>query len=210
MNRVIEWQMDDVLDINGWDLKKALRQFARGNATLFEWSGSPVVYKTTEDWRRIRKAAEAYFSEKAAACHYYGTANNTYHNYLCGEKVSYKKYFYALRPLLAAIYIERFHKEPPVLFDELLEMDLEDALRDAIHELMEKKKHIDENTLNPHMPEILHFIEEELKRQKQITDSLPDGHNKDVTGLNACFMDMIGRNSIPGKADYRIRSCHRN
>ena len=36
---VIEWQLDEVLDINGWDLKKALRQFARGNATLFEWSG---------------------------------------------------------------------------------------------------------------------------------------------------------------------------
>ena len=38
---VIEWQLDDVLDINGWDLKKAMKQFARGNATLFEWSNSP-------------------------------------------------------------------------------------------------------------------------------------------------------------------------
>lgn len=188
---VIEWQLDDVLDINGWDLKKALRQFARGNATLFEWSGSPIVYKTTEDWERIRKTAEAYFSEKSAVCHYYGTANSTYHDYLCGEQVSYKKYFYALRPLLAAVYIEFFHKAPPVLFDELLEMDLEDALRKEIHELTEKKKHTDERVLNPHMPVILHFIEEELKRQKQIADSLPDDHNKDFTELNACFMDML-------------------
>ena len=31
---VIEWQLDDVLDINGWDLKKALTQFHRSNATL--------------------------------------------------------------------------------------------------------------------------------------------------------------------------------
>lgn len=30
---VIEWKLDQVLDINGWDLKKAMRQFARGNAT---------------------------------------------------------------------------------------------------------------------------------------------------------------------------------
>ena len=42
---VIEWQLDEVLDINGWDLKKALRQFYKGNATLFEWSNSPVVYR---------------------------------------------------------------------------------------------------------------------------------------------------------------------
>ena len=41
----IDWQLDDVLDINGWDLKKALRQFYKGNATLFEWSNSPVVYR---------------------------------------------------------------------------------------------------------------------------------------------------------------------
>ena len=32
----IDWQLDDVYDINGWDLKKALKQFAKGNATLYE------------------------------------------------------------------------------------------------------------------------------------------------------------------------------
>ena len=37
----IEHVNDGLLDINGWDLKKAMGQFARGNATLFEWSGSP-------------------------------------------------------------------------------------------------------------------------------------------------------------------------
>ena len=37
---VIEWQLDEVLDINGWDLKKTLLQFHKGNATLFEWANS--------------------------------------------------------------------------------------------------------------------------------------------------------------------------
>lgn len=50
---VIDWQLDEVLDINGWDLKKVLKQFYRGNATLFEWSNSPIVYKTTELWKQI-------------------------------------------------------------------------------------------------------------------------------------------------------------
>ena len=121
----IDWQLDEVLDINGWDLKKALKQFAKGNATLFEWSGSPIVYRTTDDWTHIRKVSEQYFSEKAAIYHYYGTANNTYHEYLQGEMVRYKKYFYALRPLLAAEYIEKYHKAPPVLFDNLLKLDLD-------------------------------------------------------------------------------------
>ena len=121
---VIEWQLDEVLDINGWDLKKALRQFARGNATLFEWSGSPIVYRTTKAWEKIREVSKQYFSEKAAVYHYYGTANSTLQGYLLGETVRYKKYFYALRPLFAAQFIEKYHMAPPFLFDELVKVDM--------------------------------------------------------------------------------------
>ena len=32
---VIEWQLDEVLDINGWDIKKALIQFRRKSSSLF-------------------------------------------------------------------------------------------------------------------------------------------------------------------------------
>ena len=151
---VIEWQLDEVLDINGWDLKKALKQFARGNATLFEWSGSPIVYRTTPEWERIREVSKQYFSEKSAVYHYYGTANNTYHEYLTGETVRYKKYFYALRPLLAAMYIEENHVAPPVLFDDLLKMNLSAELRTAIDELLEIKKRTTEKEENPQFPVI--------------------------------------------------------
>jgi predicted nucleotidyltransferase len=45
---VIEWQLDETLDINGWDLQKALRLLHISNPTLFEWNNSPIIYKTTE------------------------------------------------------------------------------------------------------------------------------------------------------------------
>ncbi len=189
---VIEWQLDEVLDINGWDLKKAMRQFARGNATLFEWSGSPQVYLTTDAWRAVREASMAYFSEKSAAGHYYGMAANTYRDYLCGGTVSYKKYFYALRPLFAAMYIEQFHRVPPVRFEDLRSIQVEKALQEAVLELLDRKKYTGEKEQKPHMPVILRFIEEELERQRQIVDQLPDDHNKDWTALNDCFRRVIG------------------
>ena len=40
-----------VLDINGWDLKKVLKQIHKSNATVFEWANSPVVYYTTSMWK---------------------------------------------------------------------------------------------------------------------------------------------------------------
>ena len=188
---VIEWQLDEVLDINGWDLKKALRQFAKGNATLFEWSGSPIVYRTTEEWTRIKEISKQFFSEKAAVYHYYGTANSTLQGYLLGDAVRYKKYFYALRPLLATRFIEEYHVAPPVLFDDLLKMDLPEALRQAIDELLEAKKRTTEGEENPQMPVIRDFIVSETERQKQIADDLKDDHNKDWTALNRLFAEII-------------------
>lgn len=187
----IDWQLDEVFDINGWDLKKALKQFARGNATLFEWSGSPVVYRTTDEWAKIRKISEQYFSEKAAIYHYYGTANHTFHDYLQGETVRYKKYFYALRPLLAAVYIEKYHVAPPVLFDELIKLDLTPELRKAIDELLEIKKQTTEKDESPQMPAIKNFIETELIRQKEIADSMADDRNRDWSALNLLFRDVM-------------------
>ena len=40
---VIELPMDDVLDMNGWDLQKTLRLLYKSNPTLFEWFSSPIV-----------------------------------------------------------------------------------------------------------------------------------------------------------------------
>lgn len=42
---VIEWQLDETLDINGWDIQKALRLLHKSNPTLFEWNSSPIIYK---------------------------------------------------------------------------------------------------------------------------------------------------------------------
>ncbi len=188
---VIEWQLDEVLDINGWDLRKALCQFAKGNATLFEWSGSPIVYRTTEEWSRIKEISKQFFSEKAAVYHYYGTANSTLQGYLTGERVRYKKYFYALRPLLAARYIEEYHVAPPVLFDDLLKMELPENLRKALDELLEAKKRTTEAEENPQIPVIREFIERETERQKQIAENLEDDHNKDWTALNRLFAEIL-------------------
>ena len=189
---VIEWRDDGLLDINGWDLKKALGQFGRGNATLFEWAASPVVYKTTETWMHIHETAKAYFSEKAAAHHYYGTAMKTWAEHLTGETVRYKKYFYALRPLLAARYIEMYHAVPPVPFCDLLKTEMAPSLRSAIELLLEKKKNTTEGEYNPHIPAVRDFIRDELPKQKSICDSMPDDRKKDWTALNRCFAEAVG------------------
>lgn len=206
---VIEWQLDEVFDINGWDLKKALLQFRRSNTALFEWSNSPIVYKKTPLWEEIYNKAKIYFAEKAAIYQYYGMAKSTFEGYLREERVKYKKYFYALRPLLACRYIEHHHEIPPVLFDELyhekrtdghdgmpqrvLNMELPKELYDSIRELLEVKKNTDEKELSPHMPVIIEFIRSELERQKQIVDTMEDDRRTEWETLNEIFLDVLSK-----------------
>lgn len=193
----IEWQLDEVLDINGWDLKKALLAFAKGNPNVMEWSNSPIVYRKDPAWEGIRRTAFKYFSEKSALCHYYGTANNTYQSFLTGDMIRYKKYFYALRPLLCCRWIERYHEAPPMEFDRLLTLYSEDEpgltheLYKAIQELLQRKVTTDEKELNLQMPEIIGFIQDECLRQKQISDAAPDDHKHDFSALNECFRSIL-------------------
>lgn len=195
---VIEWQLDEVLDINGWDLKKTLKAFAKGNPNVLEWAYSPVVYRKTDEFDLLKKTADHYFSEKTALCHYYGTAKSTYQGYLRGEQVRYKKYFYALRPLLCCRWIERYHEIPPVEFKKLLQLfdgteeDLNGDLLDAVMDLLRKKADTEEKDLNLQMPVIIDFIRRECERQKQISDAAPDDHNKDYTEMNETFRKILG------------------
>lgn len=187
----IDWSLDETLDINGWDLSKALQQFKKSNATLFEWANSPVVYDTTPLWQRIMDTANQYFAGKSAMYHYYGTANKNYLEYLTGEQVRYKKYFYVLRPILACRWIEERQCPPPVLFQDLVDTVLEESLREPMARLIEKKKAMTEAELGPVVPEIHAYIQESLSYYKAMLENRADDRNPDWGPLNRLFLDIL-------------------
>ena len=102
---VIEQPINDLLDINGWDLQKALRLMYKSNPTLFEWLKSPIIYIETEFADEMRRVMSDYFSVKHSLYHYISMAEGNYKKYLRTEMVKAKKYFYVLRPLLAGQWI---------------------------------------------------------------------------------------------------------
>ena len=122
---VIEWQLDETLDVNGWDLQKALRLLHASNPTLFEWTGSPVVYRTTPEWEALRSLIDASFLSGTGLQHYRHMASRNYREYLKGDMVPLKKYLYVLRSILACRWILKKRTSPPVLFQELADAELE-------------------------------------------------------------------------------------
>ena len=61
---VIEWKLDETLDINGWDLKKALQLLYKSNPTIFEWCASPIIYFSRVEFNWLKELLPEYFSVK--------------------------------------------------------------------------------------------------------------------------------------------------
>ncbi len=110
---VIELPIDEVFDISGWDIKKALKLLYKSNPSLLEWFASPIVYKETKEASYIREVIPLYFSQKKLYCHYKRMAK-THLKYMNIEKVPVKKYLYILRCILSSQYIIHNKKQPPI------------------------------------------------------------------------------------------------
>lgn len=187
----IDWELNQVLDINGWDITKALQHFYKSNATLYEWGNSPIIYKTTPQWEKIMKLAEEYFSGKSAMYHYYGTARKNYEAYLMEDMVKYKKYFYVLRPILACKWIEKKKCPPPVLFQTLAEEIMEKEMKPAVDRLVEAKLQMTESEKRGKIQELNDYIQENLEHYQALLSEMPEDRNKDWEPLNRSFRELL-------------------
>ena len=192
----INWELNNVLDINGWDLKKVLQHFHKSNATLFEWGNSPLVYYSTDEWKELyENTAKQYFSVKAALYHYYGTANKNYHEYLMDDMVKYKKYFYVLRPVLACKWIEQRKCPPPVLFDGLAEAVLEKDMKLVVADLLEKKVQMLETDKAPKIEVLNQYIEKNLEYFKVLAGKMQDDRTNAWEPLETRFRELVKHSS---------------
>jgi hypothetical protein len=188
---VIEWQLDDVLDINGWDIQKALRLLHTSNPTLFEWNASPIVYRTTEAWKKIAENIGRFFIPKAGVYHYLNAAKSNYREYLKGETVKLKKYFYVLRPLLACRWILAKGTPPPVPFQTLKEEFLDTPLKAAVDRLLDIKMHSPETNEGKRIDELNDYIDRSFAEVERELNDLPNERKENWEELDRLFLSVL-------------------
>ncbi|MFC5649271.1 nucleotidyltransferase domain-containing protein [Paenibacillus solisilvae] len=191
---VIERPISGMLDINGWDIRKALNLFRKSNPPLLEWLQSPIVYmepyRVTEEIRRLSPLT---FSPRSCMYHYLHMAKGNYRMYLQGDQVKIKKYFYVLRPVLACQWIERSGTMPPIAFETLVEalVPAGSELRAALEQLLIRKKAGDELDDEPRITLINDFLEEQIASYEQIARAMPaSGEDRDQQ-LDALFRTAL-------------------
>jgi uncharacterized protein len=188
----IDLPIDSLLDINGWDLKKALKLFKGSNSAIYEWIQSPIIYRTDGNLpRKLLELADRYYSPRAGIHHYLNLAINSYREYLQVDAVKLKRYFYALRSILAAKSIVRHQSFPPMVFSQLLNLisDQQDVLSE-IDRLLTIKATADESTTIAFSPILNNFIRTEIENCELTVKSIPK-HETDSLALNHLFRKLV-------------------
>lgn len=189
----IELPVDEIYDVNGWDIKKVLKAVRKNNPTIFEWIQSPIIYKEVDGFKEeLLKISNEYYDNVPVLYHYVSTAKNKI-NTLSEEQGKLKTYFYILRPLLACKWTMKNKDIPPMEFYKLIEdCDIPEEVMVEINKLLEQKKYAKENekiamnivVLN-YCKDIIFLVDEYLKNNRKKYDK-----NSDV--LNKSFRKFLG------------------
>lgn len=190
---VIEMPIDETWDVSGWDLDKTLRLLNKSNPTLYEWLNSPIVYFHSDFKQRIEPLLQKCFSEEKMLYHYLSMARNNIKDHLTKEFVRPKKYFYALRPILASMWVLENHSAPPVLFQDLYDSVLPIEMKDPIDRLLDLKINAPENLEIARMKEVDSFIDTQMAVLYKKGESAMRNNEEYWDELNRFFFDEITR-----------------
>lgn len=119
---VIETPLDGLLDVNGWDIAKAMRLIVKGNAVAIEWLRSPIVYRGDPAFRVALLAfADAHAPLPLVRRHYLHLGMQQWQRAEAEDGIAIKRLFYILRPA-AVLRWMRHHPgaTPPMHFPTLV------------------------------------------------------------------------------------------
>ncbi|MFI5779223.1 DNA polymerase beta superfamily protein [Nocardia sp. NPDC051570] len=192
---VIETPLTGLLDVNGWDLAKALRLLVGGNAVLIEWLMSPIVYRGDSAFRdELRALADEVADRDQVARHYLHLGARQWR--LFGGSGSLKKVFYSLRPAMALRWL-REHPEAvvapmplPILLEEC---ELPADLVAAVRELTELKSRTREMGSGGAPAPIAAFIAAEFERAR---DAFPKTSGRDLARAKAATAAFFRQQTI--------------
>lgn len=182
----------DNLDFGGWELRKALRLTRGGNVTLFEWLQSPIVYAAQPDFQKeLWAVIHPYFAPRAALHHYLGIAKGALETATETGQIRIKKYFYILRPLLAALWIVEKNDVPPMNFHTLRTLINDPNLNKTIDDLLIKKEKALEGEVINLIPDLQVFIEKTWQKCDAAAKSMTKKEPQPTESLNDFFRKWI-------------------
>ena len=190
---------DRVLDLNGFDIYKYAKLLLKSNPNMIDWTMSNIIY----------------YGDKSQITEFIDFAKNSFNPFtlyqsylgisLSAQKLiekgknHYKKYLYILRGILNAQWIFEKGTLPPFLFEKVTkELTLPSEIKEAILQLLEKKRLASENSaVQEELAIILPFIDDNIVKKEENLMKLVKrrAEEKDYKKFDAVIQRIIGYKS---------------
>jgi predicted nucleotidyltransferase len=189
---VITHALDAVLDVNGWDLQKALHLMAGSNPTLLEWLTSPLRYRPAGPFvARLLDLARAVAHLPSFAYHYDRLARRSFAEIEGKDSTCLKTYCYALRGALALAWIRERQSPPPMDLSSLRAgVSLVAPVGGAIDALVERKAVATEKDVTARLPELDRLIAGILETPE--TRPQPIDRPEIRAEIDRAFLEILG------------------
>ena len=138
-----------------------------------EWFDSPIIYrKDDEAFEQLKSFAQKVAGPPRMISHYLSIAPRTWDAIGNSETIKLKRYFYVLRPLLAARYLREYDRAAPMQFGELVEaVSLDCDELDAIDSLLERKMKLPETGMANRISVLDRLIEKEFDQSLPMSET---------------------------------------
>ncbi|WP_010098650.1 nucleotidyltransferase domain-containing protein [Ornithinibacillus scapharcae] len=190
---VIELPICDNLDINGWELTKALRLLRKSNPSLLEWLHTPICY--TEELSTIRQIKDLLPSVlNTGTCirHYVNMARGNLNRAVNKRlQIDLKHSINILRPILLAKWIQTYQKFPPFNMKQLVHTLITDKkMRKLADTIITLKINDSSNTMVDY-PVLIAYCQSELNRLELYTKSIDINLNSLTADLDNIFRNTL-------------------
>ena len=192
---VVERPIVDEIDLNGWDIRKALNLLLRHNAVLSEWIESPIRYIADDPViERLADLASRHFNPRGYALHYASLGKGAVDRWLGSDgQIAVKRYFYALRPALCvrALRLDPSSRPPMTMQPLMQAARLPLALVDQVNKLIARKAQTNEAGNTIRLPEIERLVRSELDRACEVPErKTPERFAQEADAL---FLELAER-----------------
>ncbi len=198
---VIEMPVEGDMDVNGWDLGKAIKLMLKGNAVVLEWLQSPIVYTGDPLFKHeMLSLANQCANRINSMRHYFHLGTQQWERFLAlGDAAPAKKLFYSARPALCLRWM-RLNGDrsiPPMNFQTLLlEADTPIGISSEFEQLVAAKAQTRELGRTDISAEVSAFILGEYRlTEASLPATTPAQSPENIERAKSLFYKLVTRYS---------------
>ncbi len=190
--------LPDDIDVSAWELRKALRQMLKGNASFMEWLGSPIVYRDSGLLAKLNELKDRVFNPVSAAFHYASMLRHALDDRSPDGAIGVKKLCYALRAGLCVRWTIEHETMPPTEFADVTRgVALSGEAIAAIDRLLAFKASACEKDRIVPDPALAPFVEDRFDMLSRHSWRRPENDIPAARAeLEALFRDIVLRNRV--------------